>query len=99
MDVKVRRAFLILLLAQAAHSVDEYVFRLYDGFLPARFLSGLVSSDLQIGFAVLNGAFLVFGMWCYLARVRPGHPSAPTWAWPWVALHLVRARSVTPATV
>jgi hypothetical protein len=38
-----RRAFLVLILAQAAHSTEEYVFRLFDVFAPARFVSSLPS--------------------------------------------------------
>ena len=46
-----RTAFLALIAAQAAHSTEECVFRLYDVFAPARFISGLFSSDLARGFA------------------------------------------------
>lgn len=84
MTARSRHAFLILVLAQAAHSIEEYVFRLYDVFAPARFVSGLVSNDLRTGFAVVNIALVSFGIWCYVARVRPGHVSAPNWVWPWV---------------
>jgi hypothetical protein len=45
----VRAGFLILILTQAAHSVEEYVFRLYDVLAPARFISGLFSADLPTG--------------------------------------------------
>lgn len=84
MDSQSRLAFLILVLAQAAHSVEEYIFKLYDVFVPARFVSGLVSDDLRIGFAIVNVGLVAFGVWCYLARVRPNHGSARQWAWPWV---------------
>jgi hypothetical protein len=88
MDPRSRAAFLALIAAQAAHSIEEYVFRLYEVFPPARFLSGLVSRDLALGFAVLNASLLLLGAWCYLARVRPGHPSARAWAWFWTLLEL-----------
>ncbi len=84
MDSRSRTTFLLLVIAQAAHSVEEYVFRLYDVFMPARVISGLVSDDLVVGFVVLNISLVAFGLWCYFARVRPAHPSAPQWAWPWV---------------
>jgi hypothetical protein len=35
--------FGVLVLAQAAHSVEEYVGRLWESFPPARFVSGLTS--------------------------------------------------------
>lgn len=84
MDSRSRLAFLMLVLAQAAHSVEEYVFKLYDVFAPARFVSGLVSNDLRTGFVVVNIGLVAFGIWCYLARVRPAHASARLWVWPWV---------------
>jgi hypothetical protein len=84
MDSRSRFAFLVLVLAQAAHSVEEYIFRLYDVFAPARFVSGLVSDDRRTGFVILNMALVAFGVWCYLARVRRSHVSARQWVWPWV---------------
>jgi hypothetical protein len=56
---------LFLILAQGAHSIEEYVTRLYEVFGPARFVSSLVSSDLALGFLVVNGALVMFGLWCW----------------------------------
>ena len=39
-----RITFWLLILAQAAHSIEEYVGRLYDVFPPARVVSGLISA-------------------------------------------------------
>ena len=86
MDSRSRFAFLILVVVQAMHSVEEYVFKLYDVFAPARFVSRVVSDDLPTGFAVLNIGLVALGIWCYLARVRPAHVSARSWVWPWVVV-------------
>ena len=88
MERGTRTAFLALILVQAAHSTEEYVFALYDVFAPARFASELVSSSPALGFAILNVAIVAFGAWCYLARVRPGRASGPGWMWPWVLVSL-----------
>ena len=92
--------FLALILSQAAHSIEEYAVRLYEVFGPARFVSGLVSSNLALGFAIANAALVLLGVWCYVARVRARHPSGPSWAWFWTILegvngtnHLVLAAS------
>jgi hypothetical protein len=85
-DARSRTAFGLLIAAQAAHSVEEYVFRLYDVFAPARFVGGLFGRDLATGFAVGNVLLVLFGLWCYLARVRPGHPSSRGYAWFWTGL-------------
>jgi hypothetical protein len=62
------------------HSTEEYVFRLFDLFAPARFVSSLVSDDLAVGFALVNAGLVLFGLWCYAARVRPSHSSGPVFA-------------------
>jgi len=54
------------LLTQAAHSIEEYFGRLYEVFPPARFVSGLISQDLQLGFIFFNLALVAFGVWCWL---------------------------------
>lgn len=79
-------AFLALILAQAAHSIEEYVFRLYHVFSPARYISSLVSEDLAVGFLIVNAALVLFGLWCYMARVRVRHSSAVVWMWLWLVI-------------
>ena len=86
MDSRSQFAFLSLILAQAAHSVEEYALRLYDVFAPARFISSLVSDDLATGFVIANAALILFGLWCYIARVRAGHRSARGWVWLWILI-------------
>jgi hypothetical protein len=87
-DPRGRTAFGLLILAQAAHSVEEYAQRLFDVFGPARFVSGLFSDDAATGFALANLGLVLFGAWCYLARVRPARPSARGYAWFWTCLEL-----------
>ena len=84
----VRDLFLALIGAQALHSVEEYFTKLYDVFPPARFISGLFTSNLRLGFAGFNVALVAFGVWCYAARVRPNHPGAAGWVWLWAVLEL-----------
>jgi hypothetical protein len=80
---KIRRAFLLLVIAQAAHSIEEYLFRLFEVFGPARFVSGLVSDNLATGFAIINVSFLIFGIWCVM---RPEHRINRGIAWFWTLL-------------
>ena len=81
-----QKLFLALILTQAVHSVEEYIFGLYEVLLPARVISGYLSSNLAVGFALANTALIALAFWCYLARVRRGHPSATGWAWFWTIL-------------
>jgi hypothetical protein len=88
MDSRGRAAFALLILAQAAHSLEEYVYRLFDVFGPARFVAGLFSSDTALGFALGNIGIVLFGAWCYATRVRPAHPSERVYAWFWTCVEL-----------
>ena len=81
-------AFLVLVLLQSGHSVEEYATKLYEVFTPARFVSGLVSDDLSTGFLIVNAGLVAFGIWCYVSPVRSGWPSARGLAWFWVVLEL-----------
>jgi hypothetical protein len=81
MRARLRSIFLALILDQAAHSVEEYVFRLYDVLAPARYVSALFGVDRQIGFIIVNFALVLFGLWCWYARVRRGSGRALAWFW------------------
>jgi Protein of unknown function with HXXEE motif len=80
--------FLFLILSQGAHSIEEYVTRLYEVFAPARFVSSLVSHDLAVGFLVVNAALVTFGLWCWAVPVRSGWHAAPGFVWFWTILEL-----------
>lgn len=89
LHIMTRAAFGFLVLAQAAHSMEEYVGRLWESFPPARFVSGLVSADREIGFIVLTIALVAFGAWCVLWPVRRGWPSASRLMWVWVVIETI----------
>jgi hypothetical protein len=82
-------AFGGLVLAQAAHSLEEYVGRLWESFPPARFLTGLISQDPQQGFAVIDVSLVAFGLWCFLWPVRRQWPGAVGLAWTWVCIEMI----------
>jgi hypothetical protein len=86
---RIKLTFGALVVAQAAHSVEEYVGRLWESFPPAAFLTGLVSSDREFGFLALNSALIAFGVWCLLWPVRREWPSASTFAWFWVLIETI----------
>lgn len=86
MSLRARHLFLFLILAQALHSVEEYHFRLFDRLLPARIVADAVGVDRPLGFAIANTALVGFGLWCWMARVGPGRPSARAFAWFWALL-------------
>jgi len=82
-------SFIALMAIQAVHSVEEYLGRLYEVFPPARFVSGLVSQDLQRGFIIGNVALVTFGLWCFVWPIRRRWRSAATIGWVWVTIELI----------
>jgi hypothetical protein len=86
---RVNGAFTALVATQGAHSIEEYLGRLWESFPPARFLTGLIASDRAFGFIVLNAALVALGIWCALVPVRQRWPSASSWIWCWVVLETI----------
>jgi len=85
--------FLLLILSQAAHSVEEYATRLYEVFPPARFVSSLISNNHAVGFLVANLVLVMFGLWCWAVPVRSGWRAAHGLVWFWALLELVNGMS------
>src|SRR5580698_5717719 len=81
--------FAALVVAQAAHSIEEYIGRLYEVFPPARFVSGLISQNLQRGFVIFNIVLVSFGLWCFIGPVRGRWPSASPLVWFWIVAELI----------
>ncbi len=87
--MKSKNTFLALIVVQMLHSLEEWAFELFETFPPARFVSGLVSADLERGFVAINLAVVALGICCYWWPVRCGWASAASIAWIWVAVELV----------
>jgi hypothetical protein len=81
--------FVALVVAQAAHSIEEYFGHLYEVFPPARFVSGLISQNLRLGFIIFNVLLLTFGVWCCLWPVRRRTPSLVVVTWFWIVIELI----------
>lgn len=104
-----KTSFAALVLAQGAHSTEEYVGRLWESFPPAGFLSRLISQDLERGFIVINVSVVASGIWCFLWPVRKEWRSAVSLVWVWTGLELIngighplwslRAGGYTPGVV
>ncbi len=84
MNASIRNAFLLLICLQAAHSIEEYTFGLYD------LLPYFVWLNAAAGptFALVNILVVALGFWCYLYRVRPNAPSARAWVWGWAVVEI-----------
>ncbi len=81
MSIKPRLIYLLLVLAQAFHSIEEYIGRLWENFPPATWLCGVVSDDLHTGFLIINIGLFVMGILTWFFMVRKNHRLAfiPIW--------------------
>ena len=86
---KVKTLFLFLVLTQGAHSIEEYLGRLWENFPPATFLCSLISDDLETGFLVINIGLFVFGLWAWFFPVRKNYGYATGLLWFWIILELI----------
>lgn len=86
---RLQLTFLTVIVAQAAHSLEEYRGRLYDVFPPARFVTGAITSDRERGFVALNVLILAFGAWCWFWPVRRRWRSAIGLAWVWAVVEVL----------
>ena len=89
MNHKVTWGFLILVLIQGLHSIEEYFGELWDVFPPAIWLTGLVSDDREWAFNVINIGLFLIGLICWLFIVRKNKPFAKTIVWFWIILELI----------
>jgi len=78
-----------LILVQAAHSIEEYLGRLWETHPLARFVAGLVSTDHERGFVILNVLLVAFGAWCYFWPVRGRWAIAISLAWLWAVIEVI----------
>lgn len=80
LDQKTQRLFLVLILIQMAHSIEEYVFELWEHLAVPRIISealaSLLGTDVATGFAIGNAAFIILGLWCAVVPIRNNWPAA-----------------------
>ena len=66
MDNKTKITFLVLVLLQGLHSVEEYVGKLWDVFPPAKYLTNLFSENNETGFLIANVGIFILGISCWV---------------------------------
>ena len=83
-----QRLFATLVVCQAAHSIEEATFGLYELLPYFTWIDTPIPGGARVAFIVGNAAFVLFGGWCYFARVKPGAPSAGGWVMLWVVIEI-----------
>jgi len=89
MQERIKIVFLILVLIQGMHSVEEYLGTLWEVLPAATFLCGLISSNLETGFLVINVGLFALGLLCWLIPVRRQTALAPIVILFWIVLELM----------
>jgi hypothetical protein len=87
--VTARSLFGLLVLAQSAHSIEEYAGRLWEVFPPAVFVTGLIAADREVGFLILNVGLNLFGFAAWVWAVTRQRPIVPAVAWFFVVIETV----------
>jgi len=89
MNNRVSITFLILVLVQGVHSIEEYFGQLWEVFPPAKFVSRLLSENLEKGFLIINLGLFIFGLWCWFFPVRRNYSFAPIVIWFWIVIEMI----------
>ena len=89
MSSRIKTTFLLLVLVQGLHSVEEYIGGLWEVFLPARLVSNAVSNNTEKGFIILNCCLFTFGMLYWLLPVRKEYPFAYILIWFWIIIEMI----------
>jgi hypothetical protein len=89
MERRNKIVFLILVLAQGLHSIEEYIGRLWEVFPPTKLVISLVSGNLENGFIIINVSLFIFGIWCYLVPVKREYSFSHGLVWFWIVLEMI----------
>lgn len=81
--------FLILVITQGLHSIEEYIGKLWENFPPATVLCGWVSDDLEKGFLTINIGLFIFGLFCWSFLIRRNLSIAPMTIGFWIIIELI----------
>lgn len=84
-----RDIFGLVVLAQVAHSVEEYRGRLWESFPPAAVLTRAIADDPVTGFLILNIGLNAVGVLAWAWAVSTRRPVALAVAWPFVVIELI----------
>ena len=89
MNGRISTAFLLLIILQAIHSVEEFIFGFYEKFPPMRALYREAPHLAKPAFAIANALLILVGLICYYYWVRPARERARSVVWVWIILESV----------
>jgi hypothetical protein len=81
MDSRLRLTFLALIVMQAIHSVEEFIFGFYERFPPMKFVYQDAPNLAKPAFVVFNALLIFTGLFCFYHWVRPARKGAKLVVW------------------
>lgn len=89
MNSRISSAFLSLIILQAIHSIEEFIFGFYERFPPMRLIYQDAPHLAKPAFAISNVLLFLIGLTCFYYWVRPAGERARTVVWVWIILESV----------
>lgn len=89
MNNRIRTTFLLLVITQAIHAIEEYFGRLWEVYAPAKFICNLLSSNPRTGFLIINILFISFSLLYWWSLVQRKPTSSPGLIWFWIVLEIL----------
>ena len=86
---QIKIIFLLLVLLQGLHSIEEYYGKLWEVFMPAKYFSGLVSNNHEIGFLVINIGLFIFGLICWFFIKNKKYLRVRALIWLWIFIEII----------
>jgi len=89
MNGNIPAVFLLLIILQAIHSAEEFIFRFYERFPPMKFLYQNAPYLAKPAFAIFNALLVLMGMVCFYYWVEPARKGARRVVWVWIIIESV----------
>ena len=86
---QIKILFLLLVLVQGLHSIEEYYGKLWEVFIPAKYLTSLVSNNHEIGFLVINVGLFIFGLICWFFIINNKYLHIRIFIWLWIVIEII----------
>lgn len=89
MNTRIKMTFLLLVIIQAFHSVEEYYGKLWEVFAPAKFICNLISSNPRTGFLIINILFIAVSLLYWWSLQKRESRSFRSLIWLWIILEII----------
>ena len=86
MNRNIQTMFLLLVILQAIHSAEEFIFRLYERLPPMKLLYQNAPYLAKPAFVIFNASLILIGLACFYYWVQPARKGARVVVWAWVIL-------------